>query len=152
MVTPNGRFHLTGSICMSFSNYHPELWSPAWGVDKIMLGLLSFMQSEELTHGGVRASEAERRRLASESEKFNAANPKFVENFPDGIMNELRASLTRSKLIRQESQRLKESRNAEQEAVTLGFFKAGSTGQKTKPAILLSTLAALRYQTWLNQF
>ena len=22
MVTPNGRFHLTGSFCMSFSNYH----------------------------------------------------------------------------------------------------------------------------------
>ena len=43
MVTPNGRFHLGKSICMSFSNYHPELWSPAWGVDKIMLGLLSFM-------------------------------------------------------------------------------------------------------------
>ena len=43
MVTPNGRFHLHASICMSFSNYHPELWSPAWGVDKIMLGLLSFM-------------------------------------------------------------------------------------------------------------
>ena len=43
MVTPNGRFHLNSSICMSFSNYHPELWSPAWGVDKIMLGLLSFM-------------------------------------------------------------------------------------------------------------
>ena len=43
MITPNGRFHLTNKICMSFSDFHPEFWSPAWGVEKIMLGFLSFM-------------------------------------------------------------------------------------------------------------
>ena len=75
MVTPNGRFHLGKSICMSFSNYHPELWSPAWGVDKIMLGLLSFMQTEDHTYGSISASEAERKRLAKESREFNLKNP-----------------------------------------------------------------------------
>ena len=61
MCTPNGRFHLNNSICMSFSNYHPELWSPAWGVDKIMLGLLSFMQTEDVTYGSIRATPEQRR-------------------------------------------------------------------------------------------
>ena len=81
MVTPNGRFHLNKSICMSFSNYHPELWSPAWGVDKIMLGLLSFMQTDDHTYGGIRASDEDRKILAEHSNAFNQANPKFIQVF-----------------------------------------------------------------------
>ena len=28
--TPNGRFELNKKICLSFTNYHPEYWQPAW--------------------------------------------------------------------------------------------------------------------------
>ena len=28
--TPNGRFELNEKICLSFTNYHPEYWQPAW--------------------------------------------------------------------------------------------------------------------------
>ncbi|KAF8819048.1 ubiquitin-conjugating enzyme subfamily protein, partial [Cardiosporidium cionae] len=47
-LTPNGRFevgkksYLTcqySLVCLSASNYHPELWQPAWGL-RIMLGAL----------------------------------------------------------------------------------------------------------------
>ena len=75
MITPNGRFHLTNSICMSFSNYHNELWSPAWGVDKIILGLLSFMQGEDSTYGSISATPEQRKVLALQSEAFNDGNP-----------------------------------------------------------------------------
>ena len=61
MFTPNGRFHLNEMICMSFSNFHNELWTPAWNVEKIMLGLLSFMQSEEITYGGLRETPEKRK-------------------------------------------------------------------------------------------
>ena len=57
MVTPNGRFHLKKQICMSFSNFHPEMWSPAWGVEKVMLGLLSFMQCDDITYGGIKETD-----------------------------------------------------------------------------------------------
>ena len=43
MFTPSGRFHLNQPICFSFSNFHPEAWSPAWDCGKIMLGIISFM-------------------------------------------------------------------------------------------------------------
>ena len=88
-ITPNGRFHLQKSICTSFSNYHPELWSPAWGVDKIMLGLLSFMQSEEITYGGIKVSSQQRKTWAAESRKFNKANPKFTSNFSETTLNQI---------------------------------------------------------------
>ena len=56
MVTPSGRFAVNTPICMSFSDFHPELWSPNWGVSTIIIGLISFMNTEEMTTGGVRAS------------------------------------------------------------------------------------------------
>ena len=30
-------------LCLSISDYHPESWNPAWTVETILLGLVSFM-------------------------------------------------------------------------------------------------------------
>jgi ubiquitin-conjugating enzyme E2 J1 len=32
MLTPNGRFETHKKICLSASDFHPELWQPAWYV------------------------------------------------------------------------------------------------------------------------
>ena len=32
LLTPNGRWEVGKKICLSNSNYHPELWQPAWGI------------------------------------------------------------------------------------------------------------------------
>jgi ubiquitin-conjugating enzyme E2 J2 len=53
MLTPSGRFEINTRICMSMSDFHPETWNPGWGVGTILVGLLSFMTSEEITTGGV---------------------------------------------------------------------------------------------------
>jgi ubiquitin-conjugating enzyme E2 J2 len=64
MITPNGRFELNKKICMSMSDYHPESWSPAWGVQSIIMGLISFMISSERTTGCVITSDNEKKILA----------------------------------------------------------------------------------------
>ena len=56
MFTPQGRFEINYPICTSFSDYHPETWDPSWSVQTIVLGLISFMLSEEMTAGGVRTT------------------------------------------------------------------------------------------------
>jgi len=56
MYTPSGRFKIMKKICMSFSDYHPELWNPMWGVSTIIIGLISFMNTEEKTAGYEQAS------------------------------------------------------------------------------------------------
>ena len=69
---------------MSFSNFHPELWNPAWGVSTIIIGLISFMNTEDMTTGGMRASNTERRAHAARSLAFNMSpqkNPKFQSVF-----------------------------------------------------------------------
>ena len=45
--TPNGRFMLNYRLCLSISDYHPETWSSAWGIESIILGIISFMNTEE---------------------------------------------------------------------------------------------------------
>lgn len=83
MTTPNGRFRTNTRLCLSMSDFHPELWNPLWRVGSILTGLLSFMVEESNTTGAVAASAAERRRLARASLATNAADPVFRALFPD---------------------------------------------------------------------
>lgn len=67
MLTPNGRFELNTKICISFTNYHEELWQPAWGVRTAIIGLQGFFPLKGQAAVGVGSIEypaAERKRLA----------------------------------------------------------------------------------------
>ena len=80
MLTPSGRFAVNTAICMSFSDFHPELWCSNWGVSTIVIGLISFMNTEELTTGAVKVTHKVRRDFAKASIGYNLnglRNPKF---------------------------------------------------------------------------
>ena len=64
MLTPNGRFKPGTKICMSMSDYHPETWNPSWNVQTIIIGLISFMCTDEITAGSVRTTDDQKRILA----------------------------------------------------------------------------------------
>jgi ubiquitin-conjugating enzyme E2 J2 len=70
MYTPSGRFKVNQRICFSYSDFHPELWCPAWNIRTILVGLVSFMNSEEATTGEVIASHVERVRFAQASVSY----------------------------------------------------------------------------------
>ena len=84
MLTPSGRFQVNTRLCMSMSDFHQESWNPMWSVATILQGVVSFMASEELTTGGLKAPDAERKRLAGLSKAYNAKN--FSDLF-DGDMD-----------------------------------------------------------------
>ncbi|KAJ1612032.1 Ubc6p like ubiquiting conjugating enzyme E2 [Cryptosporidium canis] len=42
MLTGNGRFEVGKKVCLSASNYHPELWQPAWGIRTMLDALHAF--------------------------------------------------------------------------------------------------------------
>lgn len=67
MLTPSGRFQTNTRLCLSISDFHPKSFNPAWSVSTILVGLMSFMTSEEMTTGSIRASESERKLLAQMS-------------------------------------------------------------------------------------
>ncbi|KAL1583084.1 hypothetical protein WHR41_08274 [Cladosporium halotolerans] len=72
MHTPSGRFRCSERLCLSISDFHPKSFNPAWEVSTILLGVLSFMTSEEMTTGSVSASEAERKLFASRTRWWNS--------------------------------------------------------------------------------
>lgn len=83
MQTPSGRFAPNTKICTSMSDYHPHTWQPGWNTSTILIGLLSFMCSDEMTTGSVTATDADRRKLAAQSHAFNLTQKKFCQIFPE---------------------------------------------------------------------
>jgi ubiquitin-conjugating enzyme E2 J1 len=67
--TPSGRFEIKEKICLSFTNYHPEFWQPAWTIQNILVALVSFfpVNEDNLAIGALRATKHERQFLAKES-------------------------------------------------------------------------------------
>lgn len=98
MMTPSGRFQINTKICMSMSNFHPESWNPMWSVSSIIQGIQSFMASDELTTGGMRAPEAQRKKLASLSMAYNQ------KMFPTLFNGDMEAAFTSADRARVESE------------------------------------------------
>lgn len=72
MHTPSGRFKTSTRLCLSISDYHPKSFNPAWSVSTILIGLMSFMNSEEMTAGSIGGTVAERKWHAARSRWWNS--------------------------------------------------------------------------------
>ena len=83
MMTPSGRLETGKRLCLSMTDFHPESWNPAWSVETILVGLLSFFISDEKGYGSVRSSEEQRKLLAEKSWESNAGSVVFRSLFPE---------------------------------------------------------------------
>lgn len=72
MHTPNGRFRPSERLCLSISDFHPKSFNPAWSVSTILIGLMSFMNGEEMTAGSISGSSTERKILSAKSRWWNS--------------------------------------------------------------------------------
>ena len=82
VTTECGRFEPNAKICMSMSDFHPELWNPTWSVRSILVGMVSFWNSDEMTTGGVKSPRGEKVSCARESLDALCANADLVAMFP----------------------------------------------------------------------
>ncbi|KAG7092256.1 hypothetical protein E1B28_008620 [Marasmius oreades] len=90
VLTPNGRFELNTKICISFTNYHEELWQPAWGVRTAIVGLQGFFPLKGQAAVGVGSVEfpaPERKRLAELSRSWTCPHCQQtnLEILPDPV-------------------------------------------------------------------
>jgi ubiquitin-protein ligase len=63
-------------ICLSFTDYHPESWQPAWTIANILHGIVSYMpvdEEEQLAIGAIKASSSERKKIALMSHNYKCA-------------------------------------------------------------------------------
>jgi ubiquitin-conjugating enzyme E2 J2 len=84
-VTPSGRFKVGEKICMSFTSFHPESWCSSWSIDKMLLGLISFMYENEVTAGGITSTPEAKQKLAAASAMSNATRPEFMKVFKEHL-------------------------------------------------------------------
>src|SRR4051812_15881277 len=92
MHTPSGRFQPSTRLCLSISDFHPKSFNPAWEVSTILIGLLSFMTSEEMTTGSVGATEAERKWAAGRTRWWNSTGGgSWTENGKGGQKGNIKA-------------------------------------------------------------
>eukprot|EP00927_Polykrikos_kofoidii_P048104 TRINITY_DN42331_c0_g1_i1.p1 TRINITY_DN42331_c0_g1~~TRINITY_DN42331_c0_g1_i1.p1 ORF type:complete len:733 (-),score=55.51 TRINITY_DN42331_c0_g1_i1:94-2199(-) len=88
MVTPSGRLETGKRLCLSMSDWHPESWNPAWSVETILVGLLSFFISDsERGYGAICAPLQRRKQLAVESAVTNAQDREFCELFGEFVIS-----------------------------------------------------------------
>lgn len=96
MSTPNGRFEVNRRLCLSISDFHPDQWNPAWCVETILTGLLSFMLESSPAVGTIQTHHHEKVRFARQSLAFNIKQETFRTLFPD-IVAEIQEKLDRIK-------------------------------------------------------
>ncbi|CAJ1373494.1 unnamed protein product [Effrenium voratum] len=71
MLTPSGRWEVGKKICLSNTNYHAELWQPAWGIRTMMEALRShFPAAGDGAIGALDWPSDQRKRLAQDSLDF----------------------------------------------------------------------------------
>uniref|UniRef100_A0A0N4ZVW3 UBIQUITIN_CONJUGAT_2 domain-containing protein n=1 Tax=Parastrongyloides trichosuri TaxID=131310 RepID=A0A0N4ZVW3_PARTI len=65
MITENGRFQTCTKLCMSNTSFHPDQWSPSWGIRTAILGLISlFYEESDGSVGSIKKNEKLRRHHA----------------------------------------------------------------------------------------
>lgn len=82
MFTPSGRFIPNTRLCLSISDFHPDTWNPSWSVSTILVGLLSFMVSNEGATGTISSSAQVCADYAAKSMQYNRSQPYFRKRFP----------------------------------------------------------------------
>lgn len=91
ILTPNGRYEPSTSICLSNSSYHPESWNPLWGVRTVALGIISMMNTKDGGVGSLNEPQAKRKLLAQSSRKFNVTQLRdiYEKCLPDAFKADL---------------------------------------------------------------
>lgn len=120
MWTPNGRFAVNKRICTNFSDYHPELWIPSWTVSTIIVGLISFMNTDEITAGAIRTTESQKRQLAAISLDWNFKNITKFETIFKPYFDKLGIDPTTKLAVNQKTTAVK---NAKPEGMPLEEFE-----------------------------
>jgi len=70
LLTPNGRFETNTKICLSLTSYHPESWTPQWGIRTVLIALQGFFPTEAKGIGSIEYPDSTRRKLAVQSRKW----------------------------------------------------------------------------------
>ena len=87
VLTPNGRFVTNTKICMTFSSFHPETWTPSYTLTTLLVSFVSFFAEERSNAIGVmQSTAAQKRAFAQDSvawcQRHAHGNAKYSDMLP----------------------------------------------------------------------
>ena len=149
--TPSGRFEINKRVCLTISDFHPETWSPLWTVGSILTGIVSFMNSDEITTGGLSSSSKDRRAFALASAAYNAKDHIYAEIYgsqpPSEIFDEA------DKKIEENVKKRLELRDIQQKALEVNRTpdsKTAAGSANVRPAFTNSSSLKTKSETALT--
>lgn len=71
ILTPNGRWEVAKSICLSATHYHQETWDPNWNLRTLVMALRGHMLAYPREIGGILATPEQRRIYALSSQHYS---------------------------------------------------------------------------------
>ena len=149
--TPSGRFEINKRVCLTISDFHPETWSPLWTVGSILTGIVSFMNSDEITTGGLSSSSKDKKAFALASAAYNAKDHIYVEIYgsqpPSEIFEEA------DKKIEENVKKRLELRDIQQKALEVNRTpdsKAAAGSANVRPAFTNSSSLKTKSETALT--
>jgi ubiquitin-conjugating enzyme E2 J2 len=146
--TPSGRFEINKRVCLTISDFHPETWSPLWTVGSILTGIVSFMNSDEITTGGLASSSKDKKAFAMASTAYNAKDHTYVEIYGSQPPNEIFEEA--DKKIEENVKKRLELRDIQQKALEVNRIpdsKAAAGGANVRPAFTNGTSSKTRSDT-----
>ena len=149
--TPSGRFETNKRVCLTISDFHPETWSPLWTVGSILTGIVSFMNSDEITTGGLASSSKDRKAYALSSAAYNAKDHVYTEVFgsdpPNQIFEESNIKIEENMKKRLELRDLQQQRATEANRTTPSRNGTSSTPITARAAFTNTPSASSKSST-----
>lgn len=146
--TPSGRFEINKRVCLTISDFHPETWSPLWTVGSILTGIVSFMNSDEITTGGLASSSKDKKAFAMASTAYNAKDHTYVEIYGSQPPNEIFKEA--DKKIEENVKKRLELRDIQQKALEVNRIpdsKAAAGGANVRHAFTNGSSSKTRSET-----
>ena len=85
MFTPSGRFKPGDKICMSMTGFHKESWNPLWTISSMLIGLVSYMVTDEMGTGTMSTTKSYKVLKAKESWTWNRDFNLFIDMYPERL-------------------------------------------------------------------
>ena len=149
--TPSGRFEINKRVCLTISDFHPETWSPLWTVGSILTGIVSFMNSDEITTGGLSSSSKDKKAFALASAAYNAKDHIYVEIYGSQLPSEIFEEA--DKKIEENVKKRLELRDIQQKALEVNRTpdsKAAAGSANVRPAFTNSSSLKTKSETALT--
>lgn len=119
MLNNSGRFAINKKLCLTFTSFHPETWTPTWTIETMCEALRAFMlTAAEGAVGGIDAPADARKVMAKESVSFECPqcgckHKELIKMFAQNKKEKLEKEKLEKEKIQKQNEKIEKSEKVE---------------------------------------